>query len=199
MFKLIPAAPAMLFALAVAGCGAESSNEAAVRPSAENELELATPAQRDVCSFVSKDAVAAATGEKILNAKAEGDICTYETDDAMASSVQVEIKQSGGAEEMKVARTATGVLGEMGEGMKGSGDAEGDVGQAISESAAAPGIGDEAFFGPNQQLHVLKGDVYFAITPPAMRSRMSGGNPMLAPQAKQEMASEIARHLITKL
>ena len=198
MPKMISAASAWLLVLAIAGCGAESSNEAAVE-SSENRSELAASAQRDACSFLSKEAVAAATGEKVVNAKTEGDICTYETDDAMASSVQVEIKQSGGAEEMEVARTATGVLGEMGEGMKPSGGAEADVGNAISESGSVVGIGDKAFFGPNQQLHVLKGDVYFAVTPPTMRSRMSTGNPMLAPEAKQEMAAEIARQLVAKL
>lgn len=195
MSKVIRAVSALLLALALAGCG---ENDPAAQRNGENQSGLASDG-RDVCSFLSKEEVAAATGEKIVNAKKDGDICTYESDDAMASSVQVEIKQSGGAEEMKVARTATGVLGDMGEGMKGAAGAEGDVGKAIAESGAAPGIGDEAFFGPNQQLHVLKGDAYFAVTPPTMRSRMSGGNPMLAPEAKREMASEIARQLIVKL
>jgi hypothetical protein len=100
---------------------------------------------------------------------------------------------------MEIARSAVGALGKMGADMKDAGGAEADVGQAISETGAAPGIGDEAFFGPNQQLHVRKSDVYFAVTPPAMRSRMSGGSPLLSAEAKREMASAIAKRVLTKL
>ena len=63
----------------------------------------------------------------------------------------------------------------------------------------APGLGDEAFFGANQQLHVLKGDSYLAVSPPTMRSRMSGGNPLLPTEKKREIATAIAQKIASKL
>jgi hypothetical protein len=117
----------------------------------------------------------------------------------MASSVQVDIKQSGGKEEMEIARTASAALGSIGDQMKNTGGAEADTGERIGESASAPKIGDQAFFGANQQLHVLKGDAYFAVSPPQMRSRMSGGNPLLPVEKKREIAVALAQKIVTKL
>ena len=186
-------------ALAVAGCGAESSNEA----SATNQEEVASGAgpavSADPCSLISKEDIAAVTGEAVVETKVEGNTCRYETEDAMASSVQVDVKQSGGKAEMEIARTAAGALGSIGDQMKNSDGAEADTGALVSESASAPKIGDQAFFGANQQLHVLKGDSYFAVSPPQMRSRMSGGNPLLPVEKKREMAVAIAQKIVTKL
>ena len=190
---------ASLLALAVAGCGSESSNEASAADQDAVASGESAAGSADPCSLISKDDIAAVTGEAVVETKAEGNTCRYETDDAMASSVQVDIKQSGGKEEMEIARTAAGALGSIGEEMKNSGGAEADAGELVSESAAAPRIGDQAFFGANQQLHVLKGDSYFAVSPPQMRSRMSGGNPLLPVEKKREMAVAIAQKIVTKL
>ena len=46
---------------------------------------------------------------------------------------------------------------------------------------------------------MLKGDVYFAVSPPQMRSRMSGGNPLLPAEKKREMAAAIAQKIAGKL
>lgn len=192
--------PALLcaFALAAAACSGESANKT-TQPGEQVAPSCAqTAAAADPCSFVSKEEVASATGEAVLQMKADGQTCTYETDDD-ASAVQVEIKQTGGAEEMGVARSASGVLGAIGNDMKNSGGAEGDTGEILTDSAAAPKIGDEAFFGANQQLHVLKGDTYFAVSPPMIRSRMSGGNPLLPSEKKREMAAAIAQKIANKL
>jgi hypothetical protein len=91
------------------------------------------------------------------------------------------------------------MLGEAGERMKDSAGAAGDAGESISDTSAAPGLGDEAFFGPNQQLHVLIGDFYFAVSPPTMKSRMSGGNPLLSEETKRKMATAIAHRVFSKL
>lgn len=187
------------FALAVAGCSAEPTNESSRTGEEVTASGAKAATAADPCSFVSKEEITAVTGDSIVETKAEGETCRYETDDAMASSVQVDIKQSGGAEEMKIARSAAGVLGNIGDDLKNSGGAEGDTGKILTDSAAAPKIGDEAFFGPNQQLHVLKGDTYFAVSPPQMRSRMSGGNPLLPSEKKREMAAAIAQKIIAKL
>ena len=118
----------------------------------------------------------------------------------MVSSVEIEVKQTGAADEMQTARDAAGVLGNMGADMKDAKGVEGDLGELLSEtSSSVSGIGDEAFFGANQQLHVLKNNVYFAVSPPTMRSRMGSGNPMLSAEEKREMARAIAQKVVAKL
>jgi hypothetical protein len=149
--------------------------------------------------LISKEEVTAAIGEPIVETKAEDDTCRYETEDAMASAVQVDVKRTGGKEEMEIARSAAGALGSIGGEMQNAGGAEGDAGALIAEQSAGPKIGDQAFFGANQQLHVLKGDAYFSVSPPQMRSRMSGGNPLLPAEKKREMATAIAEKIAAKL
>jgi hypothetical protein len=186
------------FTMAAAGCDADTANNAAGSGERMASSSGETAAAADPCSFISKEDVSAVTGEAVIKTQAAGETCTYETDDD-ASAVRVEIKQAGGAEEMEVARSAAGVLGDMGSDMKGSGGAKGDVGELLTDAAAAPKIGDQAFFGPNQQLHVLKGDSYFAVSPPMMRSRMTGGNPLMPAAQKRKIAAEIAQKVAAKL
>jgi hypothetical protein len=187
------------FALAVAGCSADSTNENSPPEEEATASGAKSAATADPCSFVSKEEVAAVIGERIIQAEADDETCRYETDDAMASSVLVNIKQSGGAKELEVVRSATGVLGNLGDDLMNSGGAEGDTGKMLTDSSAAPKIGDQAFFGPNQQLHVLKGDTYFAVSPPQISSRMGGGNPLLPAEKKRELAAAIAQRIAAKL
>ena len=186
-------------AITVAGCGGEPTNEASASGENAGEAAAGTVASADPCSFISKEEVTAVLGETILETKSEDQTCRYETDDP-ASAIQVDIKQSGGREEMGIARSASGALGSIGDDMKNAGGAEGDTGEILAEKAAAPKIGDQSFFGMNTQLHVLKGDTYFAVLPPIMRSRMSAdGNPLLSSEKKREIAVAIAQKIVTKI
>ena len=191
--------PILACALALAACGTEATNDASPQGNQAAEAGAKPAAAGDPCAFITKEEVAAVTGETVVQTKAEGDTCRYETDDAMASSVQVDIKQSGGKEEMEIARTASGALGSIGDEMKESDGATGDTGEMLAESAAAPKIGDQAFFGANSQLHVLKGDAYFSVLPPHMKSRMSAGNPMLSSEKKRDIATAVAQKIASKL
>lgn len=191
--------PIIVGALALAACGGEAGNDSSPQGEKTAASGEKPAAAGDPCAFITKEEVASVTGEAVVQTKAEGDTCRYETDDAMASTVQVDIKQSGGKEEMEIARTASGALGSIGEEMKGSDGATGDTGAMLAESGAAPKIGDQAFFGANSQLHVLKGDTYFSVLPPHMRSRMSAGNPMLPAEKKREIATAIAQKIASKL
>ena len=94
---------------------------------------------------------------------------------------------------------AAGALGRIGGKMAEGKGAEAQAGEAIAEGGAAPGLGDQAFFGANQQLHVLKGDSYLAVSPPTMRSRMGGGNPLLSGDQKRAMARAIADKALSRL
>jgi hypothetical protein len=182
--------------LAACSCNSRSANEQATADT--NGSVSVTPTSANPCAFVSNDEVAKIIGQPIVRANAEDDVCTYETDDAMASSVKVQIKRNG-ANEMQTARQATTALHDIGSEMKVSSGAEGDVGSALTEKSAAPDLGDEAFFGSNSELHVLKGDTYVAVLPPMMRSRMSAGNPMLSTEDKRAIAIGIADKVIAKL
>ena len=117
-----------------------------------------------------------------------------------ASALQVDVKATGGREEMEVMRKVSGTISDIGEDLKGEGGAKGDTGEILAERGAAPKIGDEAFFGANSQLHVLKGDAYFAVLPPHMKSRIStAGNPLLSSEQKREIAVGVAQKIAAKL
>ncbi len=189
-------------ALATTGCDSRSSGEAAA-PGANVGGSTTNPRQAskalDVCSLVTREDVAATIDEAIVQVEAKGDTCSYQTEDAMASSVEIEVKQTGGKDEMQTAREAAGFLGKIGADMKGAKGAKGDLGTMLDDASSVSGIGDEAFFGANQQLHVLKNNVYFTVSPPMMRSRMGSGNPMLTAEEKREMARVIAQKVAAKL
>jgi hypothetical protein len=191
--------PILVCALALgsAACGGGTTNESA--PAGEGGTADSAQAAADPCSFISKEEVTAVTGETVLEARADGQACYYETDDD-ASELTVEVKQGSGAEDLDIAKRASGVLGEIGRDLKGQGGAKGDAGAMMAEKAAAPKIGDEAFFGANSQLHVRKGDAYFAVQPPIMRSRMSSsGSPLLSAEQRREMAAGVAQKIAAKL
>lgn len=183
--------------LGVHGCGSEQRGDNAAPEASDNGGGPA--ATRDPCALVTREEVAAAIGEAIVQARSDGEGCSYETEDAMASSVKVEVARTGGAQEMQAARDAAGVLGRIGGKMAEGKGAEAQAGEAMAEGGAAPGLGDQAFFGANQQLHVLKGDSYLAVSPPTMRSRMSGGNPLLSADRKRAMARAIAEKALARL
>ena len=187
--------------LGLQGCGSGETDDAASRQSGTGEKAAggSTATAGDPCSLVTKEEVQEVTGETILEAKADGNSCSYETDDAMASSVKVEIRRTAGAKEMQAAREAAGILDRMGADMADAKGAEADAGASMKRGGEAAGIGDEAFFGSNEELHVRKNDVYFTVSPPSMRSRMSGGNPLLPPEKKREMARAIAEKLAGRL
>jgi hypothetical protein len=155
-------------------------------------------ASEDACALVTKEEVAEAIDEPVVQAQSDGGACSYETEDP-ASSVKVEVARTGGAGEMQTARDAAGVLGRIGGKMAEGKGAEAQAGEAMAEGGPAPGLGDQAFFGPNRQLHVLKGDTYFAVSPPIMRSRMSGGSPLLTGDQRQAMARAIAEKALARL
>ena len=187
-------------ALAAAACGGGGTNDAApAGADAAASGAQTAEATVDPCSLVSKEDVAAVTGEAVLQTKADGQTCRYETDDD-ASALQVDVKATGGREEMEVMRKVSGTISDIGEDLKGEGGAKGDTGEILAERGAAPKIGDEAFFGANSQLHVLKGDAYFAVLPPIMKSRIStAGNPLLSSEQKREIATGVAQKIAAKL
>jgi len=189
-------------ALIAFGCNSSSSSEATTSR-AETSGSTANASQAtvaiDVCSLVSKEDVGAAIGEKIVQTEVKGDICIYETED-VASSVEIEVKRNDAAAEMQSARDVAKILGKLGGEMKDAKGAEGDVGEMLAkDSASVSGIGDEAFFGANQQLFVLKNNVYFTVLPPIMRPRTGSGNPMLKAEEKRAMAKSIAQKVASKL
>ena len=189
-------------AAAAQGCGSGSDGDNAAGLEASDRAGAtasSAAAEADACALVTREEVAAAIGEAVVRAQSDGKACSYETEDAMASSVKVEVVRTGGAGEMQAAREAAGVLGRIGGKMAEGKGAEAQAGEAIAEGAAAPGLGDQAFFGANQQLHVLKGDSYLAVSPPTMRSRMSGGNPLLSDEQKRAMARAIAEKALARL
>jgi hypothetical protein len=147
--------------------------------------------------LVTPEEMTAITGDKVVKAAAEAGTCTYETDDVGGATIAIDTADAKGA--MEVARSAAGVMSEMGAAVADQGGAGADANAMLSESGA-PKIGDEAMFGANSQLSVRKGETYLAITPPMMHSRMSySGNPLISTEDKRKMALAIAEMALSRI
>ena len=183
-------------ALALTACGSQTDGDNTAAPAGAGTAVAATT---DPCSLVTNEEVATIIGEPVTGTEKGEGSCTWQTADAQASSVMIELNQSDAAGEMATAKQAAGILKDMGGAVADQGGAGADVNAALSDSGDTPKIGDEAFFGPNSQLSVLKGGSYIAISPPMMRSRMSAGNPMLSSDDKKKMALAIAEKAVSRL
>jgi hypothetical protein len=186
----------ILMALVLAGCGSQADGDNAAASAAGGAAAVAAT---DPCSLVTTDEVGAIIGEAVTGTEKGEGSCTYQTADAQASSVTIELNQSDAARQMATARQAAGILKDMGGAVADQGSAGADVNAALSDSGDTPKVGDEAFFGPNQQLSVRKGSSYIAVSPPMMRSRMGAGNPMLSSDDKKKMAVAIAEKAVGRL
>lgn len=183
-------------ALAACGSGGDAGNDA---DAARNAATAAAAKPIDPCSLVTAEEVGAAIGDTITATKPAEGRCTYETADAQAASVVVEVDQKDARNHMQVERDTAKVLGKMGGAAASEGPAGRDVNAMLSDSSEAPGIGDEALFDINSRLSVRKGNTYLAVEPPMMRSRMSGGSPLLSAEDKRKMALAIAQKALTRL
>ena len=183
-----------VLALAACGSGGDGGNAAEQASAA-----VATGKPIDPCSLVTAEEVGAIVGDTIIAAKPAQGRCSYETADAAASTVTVEVDRKDARNHMQVERDTARVLGKMGGAVAGEGAAGADVNAMLSDSGDAPGIGDEALFDVNARLSVRKGDIYLAVEPPMMRSRMSGGSPLLSSEDKRRMALAIAEKALTRL
>lgn len=200
MMRYVKTSLAAMLGLAVAGCGGGSeTGNAAGAPAQESAASAGAGQQTDPCSLVTAEEVGEILGDKIVAVKPAEGSCTYETADAQASSVTIELNQTDAAGQMDVARRTAGALKGIGEQAAAEGAAGQDVNAMLSDSGAAPKVGDEAFFGANSQLSVRKGNSYIAVQPPIMRSRMAGGNPLLSSEDKKKMALAIAEKAVTRL
>ena len=185
-------------ALALSACGSGDGGGNAA-DAARNEAIAEAGKPIDPCSLVTKEEVGAAIGDTITATKAAEATCTYETADAQAASVVVEVDQKDAANHMQVERDTAKALGRMGGAVAGEGAAGADVNAMLSDSSEAPGIGDEALFDVNARLSVRKGNVYVAVEPPMMRSRMAGGSPLLSAADKRKMALAIAEKALARV
>ncbi|GAA4714526.1 hypothetical protein GCM10023325_08080 [Sphingomonas lutea] len=191
--RMIGAGVALL-ALAACGSGGDAGNSAKGA-----NVVVAAGKAIDPCSLVTAGEVGAIVGDTIVAAKPAEGRCNYETADAAASTVTIEVDHKDAANHMKVERDTARVLGKMGGAVAGEGAAGADVDAMLKDSASAPGIGDEALFDINARLSVRKGDVYLAVEPPMMRSRMSSGSPLLSSEDKRKMALAIAQKALARL
>lgn len=186
---------AVLAAIMLAGCGSGGDGQA--NSSAPGGTIAAEPI--DPCSLVTADEVAEAIGEKVVATKPGEGSCTYETADAQASTVTIEVNETDAAGQMDIARRSAGALRDIGGEASEGGAAGQDLNSMLGGTAPIPKVGDEAFFGPNSELNVRKSFRYLKVAPPLMRSRMSGGNPTLSEEEKQQMAMKIANRALSRL
>jgi hypothetical protein len=185
--------------VALAGCGPRAEGGGNGQAPTQTGGAASASAANDPCSLVTADEVSQILDDKIVAARAGEGSCTYETEDPQAASVTVELDQTDAAGQMDVVRRAAGLLKGMGEQAAKQGAAGEDVNAMLRGSGEAPKVGDEAFFGANTQLSVRKGNSYIAIQPPIMRSRKSGGNPLLNTDDKKKIAVAVAQKAVSRL
>jgi hypothetical protein len=195
-WSALPLSLALIGLSACGSSGEEQKQDSNQSAATESKAEVAAI---DPCSLVTAEEVALVIGEKVLAAKAEDNGCIYETEDADASTVNVEVKQGGAAEEMETVRGGAKLLGNIGGGMKDKEGAVGDVGNVLAAKQEGAGVGDDSLFDASGRLHIRKGDFYVVVGPPIMRSRMSGGNPLLSGAERRKMATEIAQKAVRKI
>lgn len=190
---------AVFAAITLAGCGS-GGEEQSDSPGPTQTAAASGAGAIDPCSLVTADEVGEAIGDKVVASNPGEGSCTYETVDAQASTVTIEVNQTDAAGQMDIARRTAGALQDIGAEAGREGGAAGrDVEAMLKDSGASPKLGDQAFFGPNAQLSVVKGKTYIAVSPPIMRSRMSGGNPMLSAADRKKIALSIAQKAVTRL
>lgn len=188
----------MLAAITLAGCG--SGGEDSAQGASETTPAATHSAAIQPCSLVTTAEVGQIIGDKVVAARPGEGSCTYETADAQGSSVTIELNRTDARAQMEMARSTTGALQDIGaEAARQGGAAGRGLNAALGNSGGSPKLGDQAFFGPNAQLSVLEGNSYLAISPPVMRSRMSGANPTLTTQERKLMAVVIAKTALTRL
>ena len=197
--RIIQSSAATALAIVLAACGPGGPEAGSNDTQAAGNAPTAAGAQIDPCSLVTAEEVGAIVGDKIVATKPAEDRCTYETADAQASAVTVEVDQKDARNHMQVERDTAKALGRMGSAAAGEGPAGEDVKAMLSDSSDAPGIGDEALFEINSRLSVRKGNVYIAVEPPMMRSRMAGGSPLLSAADKRKMALAVAEKALSRL
>ena len=190
-----------LMVLAAAGCGSGDTNDAAPDAAGpETAAAGGSAAKTDPCSLVTAGEMGEIIGDTVVATKSGEGGCTWETQDAQASSVTIELNQTDAAGQMDIAKRTAGFLKDMGaEAAKEGGAAGQDVNAVLGDSGDTPKVGDEAFFGANNELSVRKSASYIAIAPPIMRSRMAAGNPMLSSDDKKKMALAIAEKALARL
>lgn len=198
--KILLNAIISLLALGTVACGSDPDAGGNGAEADETTAPAGLAQTRDACGLITAEEVGEIIGDKIVATKPSDGACSYETADAQASSVAIEIDQTDAKGAMNLARSAAGALGTLGAEAASQGGAAGEeLNAVLSESGDAANVGDEAFFGPNEQLSVRKGTSYIAIQPPMMRSRMAAGNPQLSAGDRRNLAIAIAGKAVGRL
>jgi hypothetical protein len=195
-----------LVALALAGCGSNSparkDTNTAVAADAPSMIAPKATASTtlDPCNVLTADAVATVTSDKVTHTEVIDHDCHYHTglDD---DGTVISIYPSGGKEQMEDVRKAYKLLGGIGGAVSGVADVGKDVQSAITAPAEgrAPALGDEALWGPNDVLAVLKGDVFVQVTPPVAHDPASHHGMLVSGTDKRAMAQKLASAALAKL
>jgi hypothetical protein len=189
-----------LAALALAGCGGKKPEQAAPAPTVSIAPAIPATAKFDPCSVLTPDEVTAVTTDAVSKTEVIDHDCHYHTA-FEEDGTQLSIYPTGGAEQMKDIREANSLLGGIGGAVSSQGSVGKDVQASITPpaAAAAPAIGDEAVWAPNDVLAVRKGDVFVQVTPPIVHDPAKHHGMLISDADKRVISEKLAAAALAKL
>jgi hypothetical protein len=192
-----------LIALTLAGCGSKPAEQGDTNTTATNVTapRAIASAPFDPCSVLTSDEVAAVTGLKVTKTEVIDHDCHYEDDLNNSDGATIQIYRTGGKEQMEAIRKSNTLLGGIGAAVAGQSDVGKDVQASITAPAAdaAPAIGDEAVWQPNDVLSVRKGDVFVTVSPPIAQPPAKHRGIMISDADKRTISQKLAEAVLAKL
>lgn len=192
-----------LIALTLAGCGSKSAEQGVTNTAATNETAPSASASApfDPCSVLTGDEVAAVTGLKVTKTEVIDHDCHYYDDLNHDDGTAIQIYRTGGKEQMRTIRESNKLLGGIGAAVAGQSDVGRDVQASITAPAAdaAPAIGDEAVWQPNDVLSVRKGDLFVTVSPPIAQPPAKHRGIMISDADKRTISQKLAEAVFAKL
>lgn len=187
--------------VALAGCGSHQSRQTVTNTTKVASKTTVTSAPVDPCGVLTGAEVAAATGDKVASTKVIDHDCHYLTASDQDDGTVVSVYRTGGKEQMGDLRQSFKLLGGLGDAAATQGDVGKDVKSAITPPAAgaAPALGDEVLWGPNDMLAVRKGDMFVKIDPPVAHTPGHPGGMLASDADKKAVAQKLAEAVLSKL
>jgi hypothetical protein len=183
--------------LTLAGCKSNPAAPADSNTAATSSVTTTPKVKFNPCNVLTADEVAAITTDKVSTTERIGPDCHYHTTFEEDGTV-ISIYPTGGKEQMDDTRKAMEMIGGLASSV--SGLADGGKKSAGATSNAAPALGDESFWEPNDKLAVRKGDLFVEVTPTVIHDPATHHGPRMISNAdKRAIVQKLAEAVLAKL
>lgn len=195
--KITAAVVAATLALSACGGGQKQDGEQAAAGDAPAVAESGGK-DIDPCSLLTGEEVSAITTDAVIGTKRDDNTCYYQ---GRTEALRLQVLASGGIKQMQANHQAANLLQRMGQSVADKGGAGKDTAELLKKNGAElPKLGDEAFWGMNNELAVRKGDAYVEVLAPMMHDPANHSGYPLVPKAEmRKIAIAVAEKVLPKL